>query len=254
MMPAAAYAVLDTETNGLFDFSKPGDAPGQPRLAELGFVYLNSALEEIGHYRALIRPDGWEMTAETTAINGLTTAKLLAEGIPVAEALAVYTQAIDYGAVVVCYGAQYDTKVMRAELRRAGLDDRFESTPNICIMRPLAGFKIPKASGKKGFPQLSDAYRHFFKEEFDGRHTALGDARAKVRLFRKMMELKVCPEPAVHFAKKKPGEQPAGTPKPQPLADAPAAAKPYTIIEEDFLPPAAKPTEGPVQTDLPSIF
>lgn len=251
-MTAAAYAVLDTETSGLFDFSKPADAEGQPRLAELGFVYLNHALEEIGSYRALIRPDGWEMNAEATAINGLTTEILLAQGIPVVEALRVYTDAIDYGAVVVAYNAQYDTKVMRAELRKAAMDDRFESTPNICIMRPLVGFKIEKAGGKRGgFPKLSDAYRHFFKEDFDGRHTALGDARAKVRLFRKMMELKVCPDPKVHYAKNRPGEagvQEVGTPKARPLL-APAAALSLGAPEV-----ASNAPEGPIQTDMPEIF
>ena len=29
------YAVIDTETSGLFDFSKPAEAEGQPRLASL---------------------------------------------------------------------------------------------------------------------------------------------------------------------------------------------------------------------------
>lgn len=32
--------VIDTETNGLFDFSKPADAEGQPRLAHLAMIAM----------------------------------------------------------------------------------------------------------------------------------------------------------------------------------------------------------------------
>ena len=36
------YAVIDTEGSNLFDFSKPADAEGQPRLAELAIIYADS--------------------------------------------------------------------------------------------------------------------------------------------------------------------------------------------------------------------
>jgi hypothetical protein len=32
------YLALDTEGSGLFDFTKPADAPGQPRLAAIGMI------------------------------------------------------------------------------------------------------------------------------------------------------------------------------------------------------------------------
>jgi hypothetical protein len=34
------YVIIDTEGSGLFDFSKPADAEGQPRLAQLAMIYM----------------------------------------------------------------------------------------------------------------------------------------------------------------------------------------------------------------------
>ena len=42
------YVVIDTETSGLFDFSKPADAEGQPRLASLAMVFLDQDMAETG--------------------------------------------------------------------------------------------------------------------------------------------------------------------------------------------------------------
>ncbi len=66
------YAVIDTETSGLFDFSKPADAEGQPRLASLAVIRLDAELNEEGADEYLIKPEGWTLPAEATTINGLT--------------------------------------------------------------------------------------------------------------------------------------------------------------------------------------
>ena len=38
------FVVLDTETSGLFDYCKPADADGQPRLAEIA---LQASMRQI---------------------------------------------------------------------------------------------------------------------------------------------------------------------------------------------------------------
>lgn len=199
------YAIIDTETSGLFDFSKPADAEGQPRLAHLAMILTDGELAEVDFIEFFIRPDGWEMSDEVAAIHGLTTEKLNKIGVPIADALAAYAKAIDGGHVIVTFNAQYDTKVMRGEMRRAEIDDRFERTPNICVMRALTDIcKVPRAKGKGfKFPKLAEACAHF-EIVPTGAHTADADARACLALFRKLHEAGACPAPAVHFAKNPP--------------------------------------------------
>lgn len=198
------YLVIDTETSGLFSFKEPADAPGQPRLAQLGMIFLDDIDAEPREQGFHIQPNGWSMPPEASAVNGLTDEFLEANGVDVAVALAIYTEAIRAGYCVVAFNAQFDTKVMRAELRRAGRPDLFEQTANICVMRPLTGIlKLPKRNGYGfKFPNLAEACGHcgIVNEKA---HDAMGDARAALGVMRWLHANGLLPEPAVHFAKER---------------------------------------------------
>lgn len=198
------YLIIDTETSGLFDFSKPADAEGQPRLCAVTWIPVQDGM--IGEaLTALVQPDGWTISPEITAINGLTTERCAAEGVPIREVLDDYTTLVEAGFVVVAYNAQFDTKVLRGEMRRAGMPDLFEQTPNICTMRACKGLGVQKAGPKKGgFPKLSDSYRHFYGEEPPEQHTSLADARSCLAIFQKLREINALPAAEVHYAKNRP--------------------------------------------------
>src|ERR1035437_5011054 len=95
------YVVLDTETSALFDFSKPADAEGQPRLAHMALIYLDSEMNVERETDLLIQPDGWTLDPGAAAVNGLTLERLLADGVPVLQVLSEYTEAVKAGRVVV---------------------------------------------------------------------------------------------------------------------------------------------------------
>jgi DNA polymerase III subunit epsilon len=203
------YIILDCENSGLFDFSKPADAEGQPRLAELAMIYANENLEFERDYTGYVKPDGWEMSAETTAINGITNEHLAEHGLPIVEVLNVYHSAIKEGRIVIAYNAQFDLKQLRGESRRAGLDDLFETTPNVCAMRASTDVcRIPYKNGRAGFkfPKLSEACE-FFKIEQSGQHTAMGDAIACWKISQKLKEIGKLPDAAVHYAKNHPNNE-----------------------------------------------
>jgi DNA polymerase III subunit epsilon len=204
------YLIIDTETSGLHVFPKrgeppiPADAPGQPRMAAITMIPVNEALEPDGEtISTLIQPDGWEITPEITAINGLTTEKCEREGVDVGSVLSAYQNFIrEEHRVVVAFNAQFDTKILRGELRRAAMDDLFEQTLNICTMKAGMKLGVKKRGEKKGgFPKLSDVYYHFFETEPEGGHTSLGDANACLAIFRKLIEIGAAPEPSILYAK-----------------------------------------------------
>lgn len=226
------FAIIDTETNGLHDFSKPADASGQPRLASIAILLADinwkgldpsQELAEAGvksstelrltcyqEENFLIRPDGWEMKPEATQINGLTTEHLIKNGVPVMDALDYYSRLIRDGFIVTAFNAQFDTKVMRGELRLAGMPDLFEVTPNVCLMRACTNVcRVPKANGKGyKFPKLSEACA-FFKIEQPAAHSALGDARSAFAILQHLHKANLVPAAEIHFAKEKPAAVPA---------------------------------------------
>jgi DNA polymerase III epsilon subunit-like protein len=197
------YAFIDTETSGLPNFRLPADDPAQPRLASYAMILTNYKCEITDTYERLIKPDGWTLEPEAAAANGLDMDLLNQEGVPVAEILTAYEQAVRQGYVFVAYNAQFDLKIMRGELRRAGRDDLFGITQNVCAMRSTKGLTIEKAGDKKGgFPKLSDTYRHLFQEEMPGAHNSFADAEACLRIFKELRARGMTLPPQVHYAKK----------------------------------------------------
>lgn len=198
------YAVIDVETSGIVDYTKPADDPSQPRLASLGIVMLYEDMTTQAEHEFYVRPDGWEMTAEATAVNGLTTEFLRANGEHVITVLTRYRTLIDAGYAIAAYGAQSDCKILRGECRRAGLYDMFEKTKNVCLMRACLPLKMPKANGKGGWPKLEDACRFFGLEPEPKPHTALNGARCAAGVLRALSLNGPLPAAKIHYAKGKP--------------------------------------------------
>ncbi len=221
------YLVIDSETSGLFDYSRAADAPGQPRLAQFGMIFVGPDHKVEVEHEFLIKPEGWEMTEEATRVTGLTTERLKAEGVPADQMLGLYAAAIDARRIIVGHNVSFDIKMLRAELRRAGMEDRFMTTRTICTMfgsRDMC--QIPNANGK-GIknPKLAEACEVLGIPQAAG-HTALDDARSAYGIFLKMAEAGL-PEPKNPYSKtakpaksvrvKKPKPGPVGSQEEIPL-------------------------------------
>lgn len=193
--PLPSYVVFDTETSGLTDNKLPADHPSQPRLAHLAMVFVTSDLQVEKVEDIYVRPNGWEMQPGATEANGLTTELLLHIGKPVEEALDAYEKAILSGRVMVAYNAQFDLKIMRGELRRAGRPDHFEETPNICLMLAFKRWR----NIFKGY-KLSDACT-YFGIPYQRGHEAPADAMMCLEVFRRLKPLGATPDPQVYHSK-----------------------------------------------------
>jgi DNA polymerase-3 subunit epsilon len=208
------YIVIDVETSGLYIYKNPdgtphpADAPDQPRLAELAMIQCDDAFNVIRERQFYIQPSGWEMHPDATAINGLTTEFLLANGVPAIQALAAYHGAIGVGHIVLAHNAQFDCKSLRGESRRLGVPDLFEKTYNVCTMRSAMKVtpKIKKLNGKGGFPGLVDVAAYFGIPHPET-HSALDDARTTVMVAKALHEGGWLLAPDVHRAKLHPSEE-----------------------------------------------
>lgn len=214
------YCIFDTETTGLFLFKDPdtgapipADDPRQPRLAHLNMILLDENLKEENEIDLYVTPDGWEMPEEAGAVNGLTTQFLEENGTPVDLVLDTYSRTVKSGYVMVAFNAQFDCKMMRGELRRAGLPDLFDETPNICAMRAAMALGVKKAGGGRGYPKLTDCAAHLGLV-IDDAHSAKGDTRATLALFRHLHAVGALPEARVHLAKVPPTAPAAVDPLP----------------------------------------
>lgn len=211
------FIVIDTETNKLPIYKKPdgmpheADAEDQPRMAEFAMVKLDQQFNKIDSYQSYIFPQDWEMLPDATEINKLTTEFLIANGKPVEVALSVYTKAIEAGYIVISHNAQFDCKILRGELRRAGMPDLFWQTKNICTMRSAdvqqqrrLGFEISKMNGKRGAPRLIDLANNLGCWDGREQHKALEDAEMTAICAKIMAARGWLLDAKVHEAKKHP--------------------------------------------------
>jgi DNA polymerase-3 subunit epsilon len=217
------FLIFDTETSGLPDFSAPADDPNQPRVAEFAGYRVTAdnpdddnvaQILDAQPFTYLVAPDGWEMQPGAIAVNGLTTDYLMLHGQPIRGLLDWYVAQILEGCIMCAFHAQHDLKMMRGELRRAGMEDLFEQTPNICLMRSAWRKEIGmvKADGsRKGFPKLSDALAHFALPAEAVPHRAQGGAFAALGVFMGLHKIGMLLDPEVHYAKNRPTPPAQGT-------------------------------------------
>lgn len=200
--PSAVYLVFDTETSGLPDFKAPAEAEHQPRLASIHMMMCAADFGVLWEGGFFIKRQGWSMSPEATAKNGISDALLDNKGIPVADVLDLYSSCVLFGLAVVAHHAQHDCKVMRGELRRAGMDDLFEKTRNICTMRAMAEqCRIPKKNGRGyKWPKLAEAYAHATGLNLVEAHKAINDARACRGIAMFLHGIGALPEATVHYS------------------------------------------------------
>jgi len=203
----SAFVVFDTETTGLFVFRDkvtnepvPADDPSQPRMASFGAIVTDKAGQEVERFTRYIKPDGWSIDGTKAAeINGLTDAFLNDNGVPIAEVLDKWEGWIEAGFCTAAFNAQFDQKMMRAELRRAGRSDLFEQTRNVCLMRGMAPYKDQGLVMRSGRVSLANACEFLGIIPGDA-HDALGDAQSALEILQRMMRDGCLVEPKIHYA------------------------------------------------------
>lgn len=173
---------IDTETTGLPLWKEPSEHPDQPHVVWLAMVALDDDLNVTGETSLLVRPDGWIIPPEMTAIHGVTMEQAMDEGIPAAQMFEAFAEAVARAQAIVAHNASFDARMMRIIARKLGVPDVLEprKADLFCTMmkaRPL----LPKAAK---FPSLTECIKHFFDEDLEGAHGALVDARACARVYR----------------------------------------------------------------------
>jgi DNA polymerase III subunit epsilon len=198
------WLIFDCETTGLPLRSKkgeppiPADAPGQPRLAAIAMIWASPALAVTAKKRWYVKPDGWKMEPGATAVNGLTDEFLRENGMPVSEVLNAYERAIAEQHIFSAFNVQFDAKIMRGELRRAGRPDHREDTPTVCAMLKSAGVvKAKKKDGTPKPPKLDEALAHFKIDRLGQSHTATSDAHAVLSILRFLSQIGIDLTPSI---------------------------------------------------------
>lgn len=186
----------DTETTGLPLFKEPSEHPAQPHLVQLGarLVDLDSR-DIINTLDVVIRPEGWDIPDDVSAIHGITTEKAMAVGVPEPLALRMLLEMWESAGERIGHNEPFDARLIRIAQHRFGLADSeleaWKSGPSQCtqiMATPILKLPPTEKMLKAGFNKhksanLGEAYEFFTGRKLVNAHSALADVDACMAVF-----------------------------------------------------------------------
>jgi DNA polymerase-3 subunit epsilon len=179
----------DTETTGLPLFNDPSDDPRQPHMVQLAAIMVDMDTRlTIQSMDVIIRPDGWVITPENTAIHGITHEHAMDIGVNESVGMAMLLDLVGHR-TRIGHNETFDARIVRIALKRyindqiadlwkAGLSECTAGmTTKICDLPPTPKMIAAKRNHAKT-PNLQEAYTHFFGKAFESAHSAMADVTA----------------------------------------------------------------------------
>lgn len=190
----------DTETTGLPDFKAPSEAEHQPHIVQLCGVLVDlDTRTPISMLDVIVRPEGWEIPAEISAIHGIDNDLANAVGVSEKTAIELFMQLWrGPGQVRIAHNEQFDARILRIGLKRhfnlgdeTQLADEWKSGISKCTARmstpiinlPPTPKMIAANMRKPKTPNLGEAYKHFTGNDLENAHSAFADTMACVQVY-----------------------------------------------------------------------
>jgi DNA polymerase III epsilon subunit-like protein len=179
------YLFFDTETTGIpKNWKAPlTDFENWPRLVQLAFQLFDDEGILINEEDYIIKPHGFKIPPESTAIHGITNEQATSEGISLSSVLDDFSSILEDVHTIVAHNLSFDEKIVGCEYLRMGLPNPLVEKNRICTMESSTNYcAIDGPYGYK-WPKLSELYFKVFNTKLEETHNALVDIRATSKCF-----------------------------------------------------------------------
>jgi len=188
------YLIFDTETTGL---PKRWDAPitdtdNWPRCIQIAWQLHDGLGNCIEHQDYLVQPDGFNIPYDAEKIHGISTELAQEQGIPLAEVLEKFNEALGKTKFVVGQNVKFDLNIMGAEFVRGVVANPLQELPvlDTCTEHTASLCQIPGGRyGKFKLPTLTELHEFLFNKPFSEAHNATADVEATTRCFFELIRL-----------------------------------------------------------------
>lgn len=181
---------FDTETTGvprLYNAPVTNSA-NWPRLVQIAWIMADKNGNILKRKSVIIKPDGYTIPQDVTAVHGISTERAQREGQPLDAVLEEFMDDVQLAANVVGHNIDFDMHIVGAELYRLDKDyGLLMDKPCTCTMKSSTDFcAIPNPNSYYGgykWPSLQELYRKLFNRDFSDAHDALADITATKECF-----------------------------------------------------------------------
>lgn len=193
--------VFDSETTGLPAKGETYDKNFLtfPHVVQLAW-WMNGV-----HKDYVIKPEGWSIPVEATAIHGITTEKALEIGTPFATVADEFVHDCMIADVIIGHNIYFDSSIIKANILRLGMTNYYndivepamDKTKRRCTMMKTIKFVDAKFENGRGskFPKLEELYFKIFEGTFPA-HNAHEDVIATLKCAERLIELGIIEIPA----------------------------------------------------------
>lgn len=187
------FLFFDTETTGLpKDWRAPADdIDNWPRLVQLAWLLYDKNGKEVSGNNLIIKPEGFIIPDEASAVHGITTKRAEKEGMVLGEVLSEFGEALAMAKILIAHNMSFDEKIMGAEFIRKDIKNNLFDLPRICTMEKSTDYCQIKSERGYKWPKLAELHWKLFNEDFKNAHNALVDVRACARCFFELVERKI---------------------------------------------------------------
>jgi DNA polymerase-3 subunit alpha len=190
------YLIFDTETTGLpKNWSAPlTDSDNWPRCVQIAWQLHDAMGNLIEHQDYLIQPNGFNIPFDAERVHGISTELAQKDGIPLAEMIEKFNQALSKTKYIVGQNLSFDLNIMGAEYHRAGIQSPLNSMPilDTCTETTAALLKLPGGRGGKfKLPTLTELHQYLFNQPFAEAHNATADVEATTRCFLELIKRQI---------------------------------------------------------------
>ncbi|PKA82636.1 DNA polymerase III alpha subunit [Ulvibacter sp. MAR_2010_11] len=213
------YLIFDTETTGLpRNWNAPlTDSDNWPRCIQIAWQLHDAMGNVVEHEDYLVQPEGFNIPFDAEKIHGISTELAQQQGIPLAEMIEKFTEALSKTKYVVGQNVGFDLNIMGAEFLRLGMENPLPKFPvlDTCTETTAQLCQLPGGRGGKfKLPTLTELHEFLFQQPFEEAHNATADVEATTRCFLELVrrqiftleELDVQPDYFERFSEENPKE------------------------------------------------
>ncbi len=198
------FLIFDTETTGLpiRDDAPLSDLDNWPRAVQIAWQLHDKDGSLVEAKDFVVKPDGFDIPFNAAKVHGITTEVAENYGVPVEEAMAEFSRAVEKAEFLVGHNVGFDNNILGAEYLRLGQENSLAEMPVIDTSTETKDF-TQLAGGKGGgfkYPKLEELYEKLFNEKFAEAHNAAADVEATSRAFLELVRIRFYKDEKLHFS------------------------------------------------------
>ena len=190
------YLIFDTETTGLPKrWNAPlTDSDNWPRCIQIAWQLHDADGNILEHQDYLVQPEGFNIPYDAEKIHGISTELAQQKGIPLAEVIEKFTEALSKTKFIVGQNLGFDNNIMGAEFHRLGIENPLPNYPvlDTCTETTAQLCQLPGGRGGKfKLPTLTELHKFLFNKPFNEAHNATADVEATTRCFLELVRRQI---------------------------------------------------------------